>query len=132
MDSFRENDTLYDGSSEQAKRARNPEDPIVEPPSQYGGPMRGLPQQPYFDPLRVGGSDLDPLGRIGGGGMMVDPQGIGRGGRGFEPQFDPVFPGMPNPGLGGIGMIPPRGRGGRGGRNYGDEMPPPGFDNMFM
>jgi len=90
---------------------------------------------------RIGGQDLDPFGGFGGGGMMMDPQRIGRPNPpGMGPRFDPVYPGMPNPGM---GQHPdpfgPRGpRGGRGGpsrgggRNYGDEMPPPGYDDMFM
>ena len=77
--------------------------------------------------------------------MMMDPQRIGRPGPhpglGIGPRFDPVYPGMPNPGMGqhpdAFGPIGPRGgRGGGpprgGGRNYGDEMPPPGYDDMFM
>ncbi len=97
------------------------------------------------DPLRIGRGDLDPFGGFEGGGMMMDPQGLmGRGrGRGMMPNFDPVFPGMPNPGvLGGGrgGMGGPRFGGpgfGPGGRNFGDEMPPPGpappgYDDMFM
>ena len=73
-----------------------------------------------------GGSDLDPLGRMGGGGMTIDP----RGGSGFGPggpRFDPAHPGQPNP----FGGPPRRGGGGGGRRNIGDEMPPPGYDDMF-
>ena len=93
---------------------------------------------------RIGGSDLNPFGSIEGGGMMMDPQRIGRPGPrpglGIGPRFDPVYPGMPNPGMGqhpdAFGPLGPRGgRGGPprgGGRNYGDEMPPPGYDDMFM
>ena len=55
------------------------------------------------------------------------PRGGGRGG--FPgPRFDPPGPGFP------LGPRFPRGRGGsRGGRgNFGDDLPPPGFDDMFM
>jgi hypothetical protein len=96
--------------------------PPQHQPSQQPNPLR--------DPFSgVGSSDLDPFGRIGSGGMLMDPfhpQG-GRGG--FPgPRFDPPGP----------GFLPGRGRGGGQGpqfpgrRNFGDEMPPPGFDNMFM
>ena len=69
---------------------------------------------------------------------MMDPRGMGGSAPGPGPRFDPVHPGMPNPGL----MGGRRGQGGhRGGpfggnRNFGDEMPPPGppdgYDDMFM
>ena len=112
-------------------------------PSSARNPQIG----PDHDPLRIGGSDLDPLGRMGGGGMMMDPRNMpgmrgGGSGRGIGPNFDPVFPGMPNPYGGpsapmGPGFGPrgsgPSARGGRGGgRNFGDELPPPGYDDMFM
>jgi hypothetical protein len=38
----------------------------------------------------IGSSDLDPLGRMGGGGMLMDPRG-GRH-RDIEPRWDPVGP----------------------------------------
>ena len=95
----------------------------------------GLPDIPGSD---YGRSDLDPLGGVGGG-MIFPPGGPGVGPMpgGLGPRFDPVRPGMPNPGL-----FP--GRGGRGGprgpnfggRDFGDELPPPGppggYDDMFM
>ena len=84
-----------------------------------------------------------------GGGMLMDPRGSGRAG---QPRFDPVGPGMPGMpgfggemgsmgglggmgGMGGVGGMPGRGGlGGRrgGGRNYGDAMQPPNWDNMYM
>ena len=85
---------------------------------------------PANNPLAVGGADLDPFGNPMGGGMLMDPRGLNRP-RVPGPRFDPVYPGMPNPGLGPSG---PRMGGPRfgGGRNWGDEMPPPGYDDMFM
>jgi len=97
------------------------------------------------DPLRVGRGDLDPFGGFQAGGMIMDPRGMGSSAPGPSfpgaagPRFDPVYPGMPNPGM----MGGRRGRGGgRGGpfggnRSFGDEMPPPGpspegYDDMFM
>lgn len=70
------------------------------------------------------------MGGFEGGGMMMDPRRNPPGMAG--PRFDPVFPGMPNPGIfpgnpGGLGIQP---RGPR--RNFGDELPPPGYDDMFM
>jgi hypothetical protein len=38
----------------------------------------------------IGGNDLDPLGRFGGGGMLMDPR-AGRH-RDIEPRWDPVGP----------------------------------------
>jgi len=116
-------------------------------PNQSGpGPSRprtsrepgGVPEHP--DPLRVGRGDLDPFGGFSSGGMIMDPRGMGGSaqGPGAAPRFDPVYPGMPDPGF----MSGRRGRGGpRGGpfggnRNFGDELPPPGppdgYDDMFM
>jgi len=101
----------------------------------------GVPEYP--DPLRVGRGDLDPFSGFQGGGMIMDPRGMGQSGPGASgpgagPRFDPVYPGMPNPGL----MGGRRGRGGHrsgpfgGNRNFGDELPPPGppdgYDDMFM
>jgi len=96
----------------------------------------------------IGHSDLDPLGRMGGGGMLMDPPFSG-GGNPIRPRWDPVGPldpfddGFGGHPLGGRGGSGQRGRGsgsrrGRGGRDdYGDEMRPPGWnnefhDNMFM
>jgi len=128
---------------ENPERARQPP---IQPP---GGPRQGgVPRSPFGenpDPLRIGGRDLDPFGNPMGGGMIMEPPGRGgrHGGPGAGPRFDPVFPGMPSPGLGphpGPGRGGPRGpgRGGPsggpfgGGRNFGDELPPPGYDDMFM
>ena len=119
-------------AAEQPKRS----DPLLE---DRRLPRRDIdPGVPNFaGHPRVGGADLDPFcgGGITGGGMLMDP----RRGRDIEPRWDPVGPG-------GLGGLPGhRGRGGRGGglgggRNFGDEMAPPGFNddvsddynNMFM
>jgi len=87
----------------------------------------------------IGRSDLDPLGGVMGGGMMMDPRGRGRD---MQPRFDPVGPGMiggmggMGGGMGGMGggMGGMGGIGGMGGRrNVGDAMRPPGWDNdMYM
>jgi len=117
----------------------DPGDPLRVGPPRRPGQFPHHPHDPFAnDPFGYGGSDLDPFGRGGGGGMIFDPPGL-RGGRGGSggfpgPRFDPVYPHMPNPGLG-----PMPGRGGRGGprfpgggRNFGDDLPPPGFhDDMF-
>jgi len=82
----------------------------------------------------LGGSDLDPMGGIMGGGMLMDPRQGGRLGQPMQPRFDPVGPGMGGIGPlggGGMGGMGPLGGGGRG-RNYGDAMRPPSWDNMFM
>jgi len=84
----------------------------------------------------LGGSDLDPMGGIMGGGMLMDPRQGGRMGHPMQPRFDPVGPGMGGgigPRGGGMGPMgggigPMRG----GGRNYGDAMRPPDWDNMYM
>ena len=95
-----------------------PHQPFPDPDAPFG-PFGG---GPMFD--HPGGADLDPTGRRGRGGMLMEPP---RGGlRGQLPnRFDP-----PNPfGAGrGVGGLPGRG----GGRNFGDAMAPPNFDDMFM
>lgn len=89
-------------------------------PPQPRGPLPGpLGIDPFANPL--GGSDLDPLGRIGGGGMIFDPTRMHGRGRGL-PRFDPVHPPIPD-------LMDDRRRSSR--RNFGDDMPPPDFDNMF-
>ena len=78
----------------------------------------------------IGGADLDPFrGGIMGGGMLMDPRGRGRG-LGGGPRWDPVGPG--GPGMGGVGGMGPRPRGGGGMNNFGDEMAPPDWNNMYM
>ena len=90
----------------------------------------------------IGGADLDPFrGGIMGGGMLMDPRGRG-GGLGGGPRWDPVGPGGPGglgglggprgPGMGGVGGMGPRPRGGGGANNFGDEMAPPDWNNMYM
>ena len=134
------------------------EQPGRDPLLTAGGRGRVDPGPPGWDnvgPPALGGSDLDPLGGMMGGGMLMDPRGPGRGG---QPRFDPVGPGMPGMpgfggemggpggmggmgsmggmgGMGGVGGMPGRGGlGGRGGgRNFGDAMRPPSWDNnMYM
>lgn len=95
-----------------------PHQPFPDPDAPFG-PFGG---GPLYDP--PGGADLDPTGRRGRGGMLMEPP---RGGlRGPLPnRFDP-----PNPfGAGRGAGFPGRG----GGRNFGDAMAPPNFnDDMFM
>jgi len=108
-------------------------------------PPRGIdPNMPDLGgPMpNIGGADLDPFrgGGIMGGGMLMDPR---RGGRDIQPRWDPVGPGMggfPGGGPGPLrGSFPSGGRGRGAFRSFGDEMPPPGFNdvsddynNMFM
>jgi len=106
-------------------------------------PPRGIdPSMPEFGgPMpNIGGADLDPFrgGGIMGGGMLMDPR---RGGRDIQPRWDPVGPGVGGFPSGGPGRggFPAGGRGRGGFRNFGDEMPPPDFNdvsddynNMFM
>ena len=61
---------------------------------------------------------------------------------GGGPRWDPVGPGGPGglgglggprgPGMGGVGGMGPRPRGGGGANNFGDEMAPPDWNNMYM
>ena len=98
-----------------------PHQPFPDPDAPFG-PFGG---GPLFDP--PGGADLDPTGQRGRGGMLMEPP---RGGLRGQARFDPPAPFGPGRGVGGLpGRI---GRG--GGRNFGDAMGPPGFDNdnMFM
>jgi len=136
------------------ERSRDDDDPLrVGRPHrpQQPGPSSSDWGRPGAPP--IGHSDLDPLGRMGGGGMLMDPPFSG-GGNPMRPRWDPVGPldpfddgfGGHHPLGGGRGGSGQRGRGGgrggrrgRGGRDddYGDEMRPPGWnnefhDNMFM
>ncbi|KAJ3104694.1 hypothetical protein HDU97_008970 [Phlyctochytrium planicorne] len=111
-----------------------------------GGGMFVGPDHPMF-----GGGGGGFGGGYGGGGF--GPGGMGGGGVFFPPgavppgaRFDPVGPFGPRPGVGGIGgggFGPGGGRGGigpfgggprrppmRGGPDN-DELPPPGFDDMY-
>ncbi len=105
-------------------------DPLREPLA-VGPPTGGRlePAVPMGFPDFAG--DLDPLGRGGGGMLMPGPGEIRQPGA----RFDPVFPHLPDLMMGpgqGRGGMPGRGRGRGGGRGgFGDEMPPPGFDDMF-
>ena len=98
------------------------------PPPQHQPPQHPNPlRDPSFS--GVGSSDLDPFGRIGSGGMLMDPFQPRGGMGGFPgPRFDPPGPGF-LPGRGRGGAQGPRGS---GRHNFGDDLPPPGFDNMFM
>jgi hypothetical protein len=97
-------------------------EPRSRPPQVERPPASFFP--PSLDPFSgVGSSDLNPFGRIGSGGMLADPFQP-RGGGFPGPRFDPPGPGFPRGGRGGQGF------GGR--RNFGDDLPPPGFDDMFM
>jgi len=109
-------DPLIDGT----RGTRNRVDPY------YQGEGLGAPA--------LGRSDLDPLGGIMGGGMLMDPRQGGRLGNPMQPRIDPVGPGfggidpMGGGGFGGLGPT----RGGGGSRNFGDAMRPPSWDNMYM
>ena len=123
--------------AKQSEKDQPRQDPLMIGGRNPRGINPGMPQPGGLYPS-VGGADLDPLrSGVMGGGMLMDP----RQGRDIEPRWDPVGPG--------VGGIPPRGRGGRGGqrggfggpgRNFGDEMRPPDFNddndddynNMFM
>lgn len=113
-------------------------------PSRLQEPQRntGYPYMPNIHPLDVGGADLNPFGMNplgvprnphlpGGGGMLFVPPG-----RGGPPDINMGIPG---------GSIPPGARFDpfrppdvdrfpRRPNNMpdNDEMPPPGFDDMFM
>ncbi len=108
--------------SERSRRQEEIEDgrdPLMIGQPRMPGGFGGAP--PFFG----GPGDLDPLGG-GGGGMIFQPPGMGGGrGRRGQPRFDPFSPLNPDPMGGGR-----RGRGG-GGRGFGDDFPPPGF-NDFM
>lgn len=112
-------------NSQQQKFNQREDDPLAVGGRNPRGINPGMPDYGGMYPS-VGGADLDPL-RSGmmGGGMLMDPR-AGRG-RDMQPRWDPV-----GPGAGGRGRGPafPRGRGlGGPGRDFGDEMRPPGFNN---
>lgn len=90
-------------AEKQSEKKETPVQSQSTPPSQP--PMGVFPQQPsatyqppypYPFPPRVGGSDLDPFGRMGGGGMLMDPSGFGI----------PPRPSLPQFGVGGPGGLP--------------------------
>ncbi|EIE88334.1 hypothetical protein RO3G_13045 [Rhizopus delemar RA 99-880] len=140
-----------DSSSQSTSTTHRPTHPPQPNPTPLG--LEG-PTTPY-NPLAVGGDDLNPFGdrlRLpgsggrGGGGMHVGPDHpifgsggfhdpFGSGGRENLPRgavppgarFDPITP----PGMG-FNPRGPRGpRGPRSGEPDNDELMPPGFDNMF-
>ncbi|CAO3587057.1 unnamed protein product [Absidia cylindrospora] len=135
-----------------------PRPPIFDDPTSPEQPFSGIPSSSVgrddLNPLGGPLGSLRPLGSGTGGGMFVgpdhpmfgggrndhdDPAGVFGGPqplpRGSVPpgaRFDPIGPFGGNPGRGGG-----RGGRGRGGRNFGgepdnDELPPPGFNDMFM
>lgn len=129
--------TQASGSSQQPTQNNGRssfDDPLFVPGCHSGPGVNPLWVDPERDPLRVGRSDLDPLGR-GGGGMIFNPFGgrpsvldpsmglpgppLPRGavppGARFDP-FGPPLPGHPRP------RRPPGS----------DEFHPPGFGDMFM
>lgn len=152
-----ENTTAANNSSNSDKKKKGhgqdlrAERPI--PPAAYGESSNEWQQDlrdPFAYPPRIGGSDLDPLGRHGMGGMIMDPRDLygGRGpNRGFDPnyglppgarlppgavppgaRFDPFGPPPPGP-------HPNRLRGPRppgGGPNPDHEKPPDDYNDMFM
>lgn len=117
-----------------------------EPPRSYPDPVFPdlivPPRLPMRDPMGVGRNDLYPFGGIDPlrepGGFMMPPGG---GGMLFEPQRP--FPGGSNMGIP-PGSLPPgarfdpfrapdeRNRPRFPNRPDNDEMPPPGYDDMFM
>jgi len=110
------------------KESEHRQDPLFEGGGRRGRVDPGLPDDGGLP--NIGGADLDPFrGGIMGGGMLMDPRGRGRG---LGPRFDPVGPGMGGRGMGGIGGMGPRPRGGGGFNNFGDEMAPPDWNNMYM
>ena len=111
---------VIDVVKEDKKASSSTSDPLRADFPSRGQSRPDFEQPPALHP-GIGTGDLDPL--MGGGpGMLMEPPGRGRHGRGrFEPNFDPFHPHMPDPAR--------RGRG--GGRGYGDDFGPPGFDNMF-
>jgi len=109
------------------------DDPLLVGGGRGGRVDPGMPGWGGIGAPPLGGSDLDPMGGIMGGGMLMDPRQSGRMGHPMQPRFDPVGPGMGGgigPLGGGLGIGPMRG--GRGGRNFGDAMRPPDWDNMYM
>ena len=128
------NDAKKSAEVGERKGQEYPHDPLLV----GGGGRRGrvdpsLPDDGGGLP-NIGGADLDPFrGGIMGGGMLMDPRGRG-GGLGGGPRWDPVGPGAPGGlgGIGGVGGMGPRPRGGGGSNNFGDEMAPPDWNNMYM
>ena len=98
-----------------------PHQPFPDPDGPFG-PFGG---GPLYD--QPGGADLDPTGQRGRGGMLMEPP---RGGGSMgQPRFENPFGQSNNIGRFPRGMGPGFG----GGRNLGDAMRPPGFnDDMFM
>ena len=133
-------------NKEQEQKLPGPDPLLVGGRDGRGGRVDpGMPGWGGVGAPPLGGSDLDPMGGIMGGGMLMDPRQGGRMGHPMQPRFDPVGPGMGGGigplGGGGMGGIGPLGGGEMGGigtmgggrgRNYGDAMRPPDWDNMYM
>ncbi|ORZ16267.1 PI31 proteasome regulator N-terminal-domain-containing protein [Absidia repens] len=135
-----------------------PRPPIFDDPTSPDRPFSGVsPSSVGRDDLNpLGGplGSLRPLGSGTGGGMFVgpdhpifgggrndldDPAGVFGGPqplpRGAVPpgaRFDPIGPFGGNPGRGGGRGGRGRGRGNFGGEPDNDELPPPGYNDMFM
>ncbi|CAN9512597.1 unnamed protein product [Ophioblennius macclurei] len=113
---------------EQRRRRRRAED---------NDPLRIPSRDPHWpnplgNPFAVGGSDLDPFGSRGGGGMIVDPLRSRDPRSGFDPSSgipDILPPGAVPPGAR-FDPFGPVGRP-RPGPDP-DHLPPPGYDDMFM
>lgn len=118
---------------EEEQRRRGEDSDPLRIPNRHPG-QRAPPHwpDPTFPPFETGGSDLDPFGSRGGGGMIVDPLRSGYPRSGFDPSSgipDILPPGAVPPGarfdpFGPIGRHRP-------GPDP-DHMPPPGYDDMFM
>ncbi|KAJ8984422.1 hypothetical protein NQ317_012485 [Molorchus minor] len=134
--------------TESARESREPRSTLLEDPISGMVPPRipiGIPAHSIIDPLsplsNVGRSDLDPFGGLdplrvpnriippGGGGMIFQPPPpqLPPGNLGIPPgslppgaRFDPFRPPDAN-------RFPPRRT-----RPDNDELPPPGYDDMFM
>jgi len=122
-------------SGTKENKSQGAADPLLEGGGRGGRVNPGRPDWGGVGAPPLGSSDLDPIGGIMGGGMLMDPRQGGRMGQPLHPRFDPVGPGMGGMGPLGGGMgggIGPMGGGMGGGRNFGDAMRPPGWDNMFM
>uniref|UniRef100_A0A182PQI3 Proteasome inhibitor PI31 subunit n=1 Tax=Anopheles epiroticus TaxID=199890 RepID=A0A182PQI3_9DIPT len=97
----------------------------TQPPTSQGfapaGPSGAYVNRLRDPPIRIGGADLDPRGRLGGG-MLMDPM------RGMGPAM-PRFPGY----IPGARIDPVNPFLGRPRPNPNpDHLPPPGYDDMFM
>ncbi|RUS91642.1 hypothetical protein EGW08_000615 [Elysia chlorotica] len=130
-------DTAASSSHRPLSHPNPPErSPLMVDPPRGPGSGGGIgyipPRNPLgpgsYDPLNIGGADLDPFGR--GGGMFMDPRNFPHLPGGIMPRPMPGFP---------PGSVPPGARfdpvGPPGLRPQPDpdhERPPNGYDDMFM